>query len=154
MKKILALTIPVILGFIVGLTARYFQSATIDTWYLTLNMSQLTPPNNVFPIAWGIIYLCSGLSMGIIWNTGSIARLPMAVLFAGQLFLNFMWSFGFFYLMSPLSGFVTIILLDAVVLFYTSRARHISNVATWLFAPYIAWLALATYLNGYILVFN
>lgn len=154
MKKVLTLVVPVVLGFIVGFLSRYFQADSLALWYPTLNMSSLTPPNSAFPIAWGIIYLCSGLSIGIIWNKNSIARVPMAVLFVGQLFLNFMWSFGFFYLMSPLAGFVTILFLDAIVLFYTSRAWHISRLAAWLFAPYIAWITLATYLNAYILIFN
>lgn len=154
MKKALSFIIPIALGFIVGVTANYFQAPTIETWYPTLNMSSLTPPNIAFPIAWSIIYLCSGLSMGIIWTKQTMARIPMSVLFVGQLFLNFMWSIGFFYLMNPMAGLATIVILDVFIIYYMWRAIDISRVATWLFAPYAAWLILATYLNAYIVVFN
>ena len=154
MKRIIPFIIPVVLGFLVGMSARYFQAETLYTWYPTLNMSLFTPPDIVFPIAWAIIYLCSGLSMGIIWNTKSIARGPMSLIFGTQLFLNFMWSYGFFYLMNPATALATIIFLDVFVIYYMWRAIDISRVATWLFAPYAAWLNLATYLNAYVVIFN
>ena len=60
----------------------------------------------------------------------------------------------FFYLRSPLSGFINILLLDIVVLFYILTVHRINRLSAWLFIPYILWLAFATYLNAYILIYN
>ena len=67
---------------------------------------------------------------------------------------DFLWSVFFFYLRSPLAGFVDILLLDALVIVYICRVRHRTPSAAWLFAPYVLWILFATYLNGYILVKN
>jgi benzodiazapine receptor len=69
MKRLLNLLLPVVVCFMVGFTASYFQSDAIESWYPYLNKPALTPPNAVFPIAWGIIYVCMGISIGFILNS-------------------------------------------------------------------------------------
>ncbi|MBQ7998189.1 MAG: tryptophan-rich sensory protein, partial [Bacteroidales bacterium] len=60
----------------------------------------------------------------------------------------------FFTLRSPLLGMIDILALDAAVLIYTIKTYRTSRVSAWLFVPYLAWLVIATYLNGYIMIAN
>ena len=154
MKRLIYILVAVLICFGVGFTASLFQADSLNSWYPTLIKSPLTPPVSAFPIAWGIIYLCMGLSFGLIWNKLSANRLGLGWIFTLQLILNFAWSFMFFYLRSPLSGFINILLLDIVVLFYILTVHRINRLSAWLFIPYILWLAFATYLNAYILIYN
>lgn len=154
MRKVLNIIIPIVICFIVGVTASYFQSDSISSWYPTLIKPPLTPPNIMFPIAWTIIYLLMGLSIGFVLNTNNKGKKISIVLFAVQLFFNFTWSIVFFYKQNPLIGFLNIVILDVLVINYIIKSRQINRVSSWLFIPYLLWLLFATYLNGYILFYN
>lgn len=151
MKKIAYYVVPVLLCLIAGLVAGRLQAESVAVWYPLLVKPALTPPDIAFPIAWGIIYLCMGLSLGRVLRYGDKRYVTLWFL---QLAVNFLWSVFFFYLRSPLAGFVDILLLDALVIVYICRVRHRTPSAAWLFAPYVLWILFATYLNGYILVKN
>lgn len=154
MKKAFYLITPVLVCFLAGLTASYLQKDAIGTWYPFLNKPALTPPNIVFPIAWSIIYLCMGLSVGWILMSDSLRKKELATLFGIQLLLNFLWSFLFFYLRNPLAGMVDILLLDLFVILYAVRSYPVKKTSSVLFWPYLAWIFFATYLNGYIFLYN
>ena len=154
MRKAVAIIIPVLICFFVGLTASYFQADAIKSWYPYLNKPELTPPNIVFPIAWSIIYLCMGISIGIIFLSDSIKKQELIKLFSIQLIFNFAWSILFFYWRNPLLGFIVILILDICVSLYAIRSYSVKKVSSLLFIPYIVWIYFATYLNGYILLNN
>ena len=154
MKKVLSILIPIFSCFLVGLTASYFQAESINTWYPLLIKPTLTPPNIVFPVAWSIIYLFMGISLGIILLTKSETKSYLVKIFIFQLFLNFSWSILFFYYKNPFLGFIDIILLDVVVTWYTLKSYTVNKVSSILFLPYLIWIYFATYLNGYILLYN
>jgi len=154
MKRLLNLLLPVVVCFMVGFTASYFQSDAIESWYPYLNKPTLTPPNAVFPIAWGIIYVCMGISIGLILNSKDKKKNFFLLLFGIQLFLNFLWSLSFFYLQNPLLGLINIVLLDLAVLYYILKTYPTQKASALLFIPYALWLFFATYLNAYILVYN
>ena len=44
--------------------------------------------------------------------------------------------------------------LDALAMVYIARSYRIRRDAAWMFAPYLAWILYATYLNGWILAAN
>lgn len=154
MKKIIPILIAILVCFGIGFTASYFQSESILNWYPTLNKPSLTPPNMVFPIAWSIIYLCMGISIGLLWNVQTVRRKIIIRLFGLQLLFNFTWSIFFFYFRSPLLGFANILLLDVFVIYYMIESYPVKKTSSWLFVPYVLWLLFATYLNGYILIYN
>ncbi|MBD8387232.1 TspO/MBR family protein [Dysgonomonas sp. BGC7] len=154
MRKFLYIILPIIICFLVRFTASYFQSESIQTWYPTLSKPEITPPNIAFPIAWSIIYLCMGISIGLILNSKEKSKKNLTLLFVIQLFFNFTWSISFFYLQNPLLGFINIILLDIAVLYYAFKCYPTQKMSGVLFVPYILWLILATYLNAYILIYN
>jgi tryptophan-rich sensory protein len=49
----------------------------ISTWYSTLNRSNLTPPNYVFPIAWTILYGIIGACGWLIWRKAAFTKLSV-----------------------------------------------------------------------------
>lgn len=154
MNKIIPVLVAVIICFSVGVMASYFQVDAIQTWYPFLNKPSLTPPNFIFPIVWGILYFCMGISIGLIWNTKHRKRKILRWLFSFQLLLNFTWSIYFFYFQNPFLGFIDILLLDIFVIYYMMKSYSIKKMSSLLFIPYILWLLLATYLNGYIMLYN
>ena len=154
MKRVIYILVAILICFGVGYSASIFQAESLTSWYPTLVKSELTPPNYVFPIAWGIIYLCSGLSIGLIWNKREMLDSGIGWIFILQLVFNFAWSFLFFYLQDPFSGLIDLILLDLTVLFYVVTCYRVNKLSAWLFSPYIIWLMLATYLNVFIVINN
>ena len=151
MRKALSFIVPILLCFAVGVMGSYVQSASMQEWYPTLQRSSLTPPNIVFPVAWTILYLLMGLSLGVLLVRGDMSLVRLWLI---QLLVNFLWSVFFFSMRSPLAGLVLILLLDVLVFTYLIYASSRSAVAAWLWAPYMAWLVFATYLNGYIYLNN
>lgn len=154
MKKIVTILICILSCFLVGFIASQFQTESIETWYPTLNKPPLTPPNYVFPLAWGILYVCMGLSIGLIIGVNSPKEKGIFKLFVLQLALNFLWSISFFYLQNPLLGLINILLLLAVLIIYTIKTYNVVRISSLLFIPYILWVSFATYLNLYILIHN
>lgn len=154
MKKCLYIIIPVLICFLVGYISGLFQATSLAEWYPYLEKSKLTPPNIVFPIAWSILYLLMGISVGLVLLSRSPRKSYIVRLFAVQLFFNFMWSISFFFLQNPYLGLINILLLDIAVVSYAVRVFHESKAASILFYPYIVWVLFATYLNLYIALFN
>ncbi len=155
MRKFLTFIVPVVICFLVGFVAGQLQSDAIENWYPYLNKPSLTPPNVVFPVAWSILYLCMGVSIGFILNSRDIVgRTYLIWLFIVQLTINFFWSIFFFYLQNPFLGLMDIILLDIFILLYIYRSYPVNKVSSILFVPYLLWVGFATYLNLYIYLNN
>lgn len=151
MRKFLCYAVPIALCFVVGMLGSYLQSSALVEWYPDLVKSPLTPPTIIFPIVWSMLYLMIGASLGSMLVKGDMGLVVMWLI---QLILNFLWSALFFGLRSPLLGLITIFLLDIVVFAYVVSCIGRRHAAMWLFVPYLLWLLFATYLNGYIYVFN
>ena len=54
----------------------------------------------------------------------------------------------------PFWGFIDILLLDASVVYFMISVSKKDKPSLYMFIPYILWLVIATYLNGYILINN
>ena len=154
MRKTLNILIPVVICLLIGFTASYFQTASLESWYPLLNKSDITPPNIAFPIVWGILYLCMGLSIGLILNKENLNKKFFILLFAIQLLFNFTWSIVFFAMQNILLGLINIVILDILVIYYAMVSYKVKKWSSVLFWPYILWMLLATYLNVYILIYN
>lgn len=154
MKKYLSYFLPTLLCFVLGGIAGLLQQSAIREWYPYLVKPALTPPDAAFPIAWGIIYLCMGISAGLILTSGAQKRHGVMALWFVQLAFNFLWSILFFTCRSPLLGMIDIVALDALVMLFIARSYTICRAAGWLFVPYLCWILFATYLNAYILAAN
>jgi benzodiazapine receptor len=141
---------------IITLTTSFLSMSKIDTWYLNLKKSSLTPPGYIFSIVWIMLYILMSISVWII--LASLQKeeqfsLPI-ILFIMQLILNFIWSPLFFkyhliYESLFLLFVIWIIVLIIIYLFYS-----INKNASKLLIPYIIWLSFALYLNFYIAINN
>lgn len=131
-----------------------FQTESMISWYPTLEKSVLTPPGFVFPIVWTLLYICIGISLAYILLQEPEKKFVLVFLWSSQILFNFLWSILFFYMKSPLLGFIDIILLDIVVILFIICSFKSSKVSSLLFIPYLVWLVLATYLNGYVMFNN
>lgn len=154
MKKVLAFIVPLAVCLGVGFSASHFQADALLTWYPLLEKSFLTPPDWVFPVVWFILYVLMAVSIGLILISNTKRRWFYINLFALQLLFNFTWSITFFYIKDPLSGFINILILDVLVIFYIIESYPVVRKASLLFLPYALWILFATYLNGYVMVYN
>lgn len=152
--KIWAYILPVVLCLALGGLAGWLQRDALAEWYPTLLKSTATPPNILFPIAWGIIYLLTGISAGRILTAPWGSRADAMTIWGIQLGFNFLWSILFFVARSPLLGMIDIVVLDALVMLYIAHSYRVRRDAAWLFVPYLAWILYATYLNARILALN
>lgn len=154
MRRLFAIPLGIILCLLVGFSASFFQVEALAVWYPLLQKPLLMPPNIVFPLAWGVLYVCMGISFGLTLSAPAKDKLGVILLFVLQLLLNFMWSWLFFYWCNPTWGLIDLLLLDVIAILYMFRSYRLSHAASWLFVPYILWLLFATYLNGYVFWYN
>ena len=124
-------------------------SATdISGWYVALHKSPLTPPDWAFGPAWTIIYALTALSGVLAWRVADRAvRQRMLILFALNALLNVAWSELFFMLRRPDWALIEVVPFWLSILLLIVVLRPASAKASWLLAPYLAWVAFAGWLN-------
>jgi len=126
-----------------------FTSKGVESfWYWTVRPS-ITPPNWVFPIAWGILFFLIFLSLYISLTNAKDKKISSRIelVFGINLILNFLWSFLFFGLRSPLFAFADLILLWLSIFAMIFVTKKISKKASWLLIPYLLWVSFAGVLN-------
>lgn len=115
-------------------------------WYKRLEKPSWTPPDWLFPLAWGLLYVLMAYAAWRVWD---IAGLGFAIAFWGlQLVLNAGWSAVFFGLKKPglaLVELATLWLALAATIYLFAR---VDPVSAWLLAPYIVWVSFAAALNA------
>jgi tryptophan-rich sensory protein len=118
-------------------------------WYADLIKPTFTPPNQIFPIAWTILYFLMTVSMTWVYvrDHKSFAYKLARNLFLLQLVFNALWSWLFFGLHQPLMGLLDIVCLWIVVILMIFAFSRISIGAALLQLPYLCWLSFAGWLN-------
>lgn len=153
-KTITAVSLSIILCLFTGYTAGILQADSITHWYPLLNKSPLTPPNIIFPIAWTILYILMGISFALVILSKIRSKKTVILMFVVQLILNWLWSLLFFRMENPILGYIDIVVLDGIVLWYILVTFRQLKASAILFLPYLGWLLFATYLNLYIIMYN
>ncbi|MBE0517427.1 MAG: tryptophan-rich sensory protein [Methanophagales archaeon] len=155
-KDILKLIASIVVCHLAGQIGAVATSASIQTWYVTLNKPFFTPPNWLFAPVWLTLYTIMGISLFLIWRLGVQDRhVKIALaLFGFQLLLNTFWSIAFFGLRSPLAGLSVIILLWIAIAVTIVKFLPLSKPAGLLLLPYILWVSIAAALNGAIVLLN
>lgn len=118
-------------------------------WYATLNKPGFTPPNQVFPIVWAILYVMMAVSAWLVWRAPGKEedrRLAFSWFF-NQLAIGVVWSYAFFWIQSPGLGLVIILVLLVAILITIVYFDRFSRAASLLLVPYLLWVAYATSLN-------
>jgi tryptophan-rich sensory protein len=146
LRRFLIAVLPVVA---VAVSASLVTQPNIPTWYAGLAKPGFTPPNWAFPVAWTILYALMAYAL---WRILALpeslpGRRGAIIAFFVQLALNGLWSFAFFGAQSPPAGLVVIAALIVAILATMASFRKLDRVATWLLAPYLAWVCYATLLN-------
>ncbi len=147
---IIAILIPVIGGFLISLITR----GGVNNYTENLIKPVFAPPRILFPIVWTILYILMGYSSYLIYNSMSCHKNTCLLLYALQLFINFIWPIIFFNLEARLFAFLFIILLDFVVILMIYCFLGINKKAAYLNIPYFIWLLFASVLNISVYILN
>lgn len=124
-------------------------------WYNALNQAPLSPPNSVFGIVWGFLYVLLGLCAFLAFGNGINNKNKIAVMcFISQLALNMCWTPVFFGRQNPLGALVLLAGMLGLALFQLDLFRQLNRKAFFLFIPYTAWLCFALYLNFGVWILN
>jgi benzodiazapine receptor len=135
--------------FIVASSGAVFMPGA---WYRSLEKPSWTPPDWLFAPAWTVLYVMIAIAGWLVWKSDGLG--PALWVWIVNLVLNGAWSWLMFGRRQ-----IGAALVDAVGMFVTIVAFMVlawpsSETATWLFAPYLAWVAFATALNASILSRN
>ena len=141
----LTLIVAVIIAAAIGSMAS--TSTGTDSWYLSLNKSELNPPSYVFGIVWPILYIFMLVS-------AFLAHKKIFSLFTVQLFFNAIWSWLFFRFQMPLVALLDIYLLIVINIYILNLMYKENKLAFFLFVPYVLWISFASYLNLFIVINN
>lgn len=102
------------------------------------------------------MFTLAAVSAALAWrdapDTGS--RRTVASLFAGNAFLNVLWSFLFFRAKRPDWALIEWVFLWGSVLAPMVILRRYSKAASWLLLPYLAWVTFAGVMNRAIIRLN
>ena len=140
----------------VGLTAGLFTASSVNSWYQTLILPPIAPPNWVFAPVWTILYAMMGVALAYLWASPphSVGRTWALRWFWIQLALNFAWSAVFFGMRAPAAGYAIIFALwFAIVALMWTGARAAKPLG-WILLPYLLWVTYASSLNFGILSLN
>lgn len=118
-------------------------------WYASLNKPGFTPPNEVFPVVWTILYAMMAVSAWLLWRAPGKEedRRPAFIWFFGQLAIGVIWSYAFFWLHSPGLGLIVILALLVAIAITIVLFDRLSRPAALLLLPLLLWVAFATSLN-------
>lgn len=128
----------------------------LSPWYYALKKPGFQPPDWLFAPVWTAIFALLAVSGVLAWKTAADAKARTWVirLYCLNLFLNVLWSALFFRAQRPDWA------LFEVVFLWTSIAALIwslllrSRLASWLLAPYLAWVTFAAILNMAVVQIN
>lgn len=133
-----------------------FLSGDMREMYLRLAKPPLSPPGWLFGVVWPILYVLMGIASYriLVGSAEEQAKREAVILYALQLFVNFMWSIVFFGVSSFWTAFAVILILDILVALCIVRFGRIDAAAAGLLWPYMAWILFATYLNVAVALLN
>ena len=130
------------LVFLASITGEVFKPGQ---WYKQLDKPAWTPPDWLFPVAWGLLYVLMAYAAWRVWD---IAGFGAAMVFWGvQLVLNAGWSAVFFGMKRPGLAFVELAALWLALAGTIVAFAQIEALSAWLLSPYIVWVTFAAVLN-------
>lgn len=119
------------------------------TWYQSLNLPSITPPNYVFPIVWNTIFILTALAVIIVWNTfeRNIQFWAIIGLFIANACLNILWTYLFFGNHMIGAALLEAIILEFVTIALMAMIANRSYLVSLLLLPYVIWVGFAIWLN-------
>lgn len=145
---IIAILVPIAVGTLSALFSGNMQI------YSEINKPALSPPGNLFPIAWTILYVLMGISSYIIYESEDINKESSLKTYALTLFFNFFWGIIFFRFNLFFTSFVWLLVLIILIFKMIKEYYLIKPAAAYLQIPYLLWCIFAAYLNFMIFRMN
>ena len=147
-KLLLCIAVPLTVG---GLAA--LLSGGMGEMYQSYIRPPLAPPGWVFGVVWPILYGLMGYASYLMTqSTGD--KKKAWILYALQLFVNFLWPILFFRFGQVGFALVLLVVLWVLVLLTIREFSEFSERAGDLLIPYILWLSFALYLNFCVYILN
>lgn len=146
----------VVFGLVTGVVALLGSLATSGAvssdWFRNLEKPVFYPPDALFGIVWTVLYVMIAVAGWLAWRNGGGLRvlIPWTV----QIVLNLGWSVFFFGAQQPTWAMAVIVALLAAAVWTAINMWPASRWATFLFIPYILWVAFASVLNASIIALN
>ncbi len=139
----------------VGALAGFLSRNGTQIYNLTAIKPPLSPPEWVFPVAWGILYALMGIGAARVALTPESKDRSLGLnLFVVQLVVNFLWSIIFFNFQAYGFAFIWLVLLFILVAWMTLTFAKTDRWAALLQIPYLLWLIFAAYLNAGVYLLN
>ncbi len=140
----------------VGLVAGVITASSVNSWYKTLILPPIAPPNWIFAPVWTILYAMMGVALAYLWAAPphAVGRVWALRWFWIQLALNFAWSAVFFGLRAPAAGYAVIFCLWFAIAALMWTGARAAKPLGWLLLPYLLWVTFASSLNFGILSLN
>ncbi len=128
----------------------------IGPWYYSLRKPSWSPPDWLFAPAWTVIFALTATAGVLAWRAMPPMRTWARIvsLFAVNGVLNIAWSAIYFRLHRPDWSLVESGLLWLSILALIVVIAPYSRAAALLLAPYLVWVAFATFLNYEIVRLN
>jgi tryptophan-rich sensory protein len=135
--------------FVIAMFPRDVMKATKSRWYECIKPS-ITPPNIVFPIVWGILYILIAFALAqALMIENDEKRKKLLWFFGVNLILNVVWSLLYFGLKEVSASFVVIIgLILSQYMIMKLAWTSLPRLTFWILVPYMVWLLFAGILNG------
>ena len=124
-------------------------------FYETLNIPSIALPGKIIGITWLVLYVLISISIYIISkNTSILKNKDYLYILITNYLANQLFSFAFFYLMSPFLAFVmtSITFISSIFLFI--ETRNINKKASYFLIPYIVFSAYALIVSLSIYIMN
>jgi translocator protein len=122
-------------------------------WFAALNKPAWNPPGWLFGPVWTVLYIMIAWAGTIAWRA-TIIRKRATMWWIAQIAFNALWTPVFFGLHQiTLAIAVIAACWVSIIVFMITTASH-ARPATWMFAPYLAWVSFASMLNIAISVLN
>ena len=145
-------------AFLAGAIGSAATFPSVREWYPTLNKPSWNPPNWLFGPVWTTLYVLMGIAVWRAWRRSlepGVTRVGALVkVYFAHLAFNALWSILFFGLKQPAWALAEIVVLWAMIAWIQFRLVKIDGVAAALWAPYLAWVSFASFLNFTIVRLN
>lgn len=140
---------------LIGYSIGKLSQDGIVTWYKSIIKSPLNPPDFIFPIVWGVLYvLLAFIGWHLHFHRNKLNARFVFNVYAIQMIMNWFWTPLFFQFHLIGLGFFWIVGIVFFVLMAIFASLNKFNLISILLVPYLVWLIYAGYLNYFIWVHN
>ncbi len=142
-RSVPLLALFILIVFVVAAGGWFFKPGA---WYAEIWKPAWTPPNWLFPVVWPVLYVLIAIAGWLIFSRPDTTGAKY--LWGVQLVLNGIWTWIFFGLHDTMLALLDIVALLACIAAVMIVSYRKQRSVSWLFLPYLVWIAYAASLNG------